>query len=141
MLDIKFIIENVNFVKDGLEKKGYTKDVLDLDALIALHKEINKLKTSSQSLAEEKNKLSNAIKSASSEERPSIIAKSKALGEEFKVLQEQLSVKQAEFDLMMLKMPNMPSPESPIGPDDSANVVRRKVGNIRTFEFTPRDHI
>ena len=141
MLDIKFIIENVNFVKDGLEKKGYTKDVLDLDALIALHKEINKLKTSSQSLAEEKNKLSNAIKSASSEERPSIIAKSKALGEEFKVLQEQLSVKQSEFDLMMLKMPNMPSPESPIGPDDSANVVRRKVGEIRKFEFTPRDHI
>lgn len=141
MLDIKFIIENVNFVKDGLEKKGYTKDVLDLDALIALHKEINKLKTSSQLLAEEKNKLSNAIKSASSEERPSIIAKSKALGEEFKVLQEQLSVKQSEFDLMMLKMPNMPSPESPIGPDDSANVVRRKVGEIRKFEFTPRDHI
>ncbi len=141
MLDIKFIIENVNFVKDGLEKKGYTKDVLDLDALIALHKEINKLKTSSQSLAEEKNKLSNAIKSASSEERPSIIAKSKALGEEFKVLQEQLSVKQSEFDLMMLKMPNMPSPESPIGPDDSANVVRRKVGEIRKFEFAPRDHI
>ena len=82
---------------------------LDLDALISMHKEINKLKTSSQALAEEKNKLSNSIKSASPEERPSIIEKSKALGEEFKVLQEQLNVKQADFDLMMLKMPNMPS--------------------------------
>ena len=67
MLDIKFIIENTDAVRNGLEKKGYTNDVLDLDALIALHKEINKLKTSSQSIAEEKNKLSNAIKSASSE--------------------------------------------------------------------------
>lgn len=141
MLDIKFIIENTDTVQDGLNKKGYTKDVLDLDALISLHKEINKLKTSSQAIAEEKNKLSASIKSASAEERPSIIAKSKALGEEFKVLQEQLAVKQADFDLMMLKMPNMPSPESPIGPDDSANVVRRKVGNIREFTFTPRDHI
>lgn len=141
MLDIKFIIENTDIIKDGLEKKGYTKKDLDLDVLIALHKEINKLKTSSQAIAEEKNKLSNAIKSASSEERPSIIAKSKSLGEEFKILQEQLNEKQAEFDLMMLKMPNMPSNESPIGPDDSANVVRRKVGEVREFSFQPRDHV
>ena len=141
MLDIKFIIENTDFVKDGLEKKGYTKKDLDLYAMIDLHKEINKLKTSSQSIAEEKNKLSNAIKSASPEERPSIIAKSKALGEDFKILQEQLVEKQKDFDLMMLKMPNMPSAESPIGPDDSANVVRKQVGKIREFSFQPRDHV
>ena len=136
MLDIKFITENLDLVQDGLQKKGYTKDVLDLNALLSLHKEINKLKTSSQSLAEEKNKLSASIKSASAEERPAIIAKSKALGEEFKVLQDELNAKQADFDLMMLKMPNMPSEQSPVGPDDSANVVRRKIGQIREFSFT-----
>ena len=31
MLDIKFIIENTDTVQDGLNKKGYTKDILDLD--------------------------------------------------------------------------------------------------------------
>jgi len=41
----------------------------------------------------------------------------------------------------MLKMPNMPSPESPVGPDDSANVVCRKVGEPRKFDFTPKDHV
>ena len=85
MLDIKYIAENPDVIKDGLAKKGYSKDVIDVDALIALYKDINKLKTSSQSLSEEKNKLSNSIKSASAEERPAIIAKSKALGEELKV--------------------------------------------------------
>lgn len=141
MLDIKYIAENPDVIKDGLAKKGYSKDVIDVDALIALYKDINKLKTSSQSLSEEKNKLSNSIKSASAEECPAIIAKSKALGEELKVEQEKLAAEQAKFDDIMLRMPNMPSAESPVGPDDSANVVRRKVGELPHFDFTPRDHV
>ncbi len=141
MFDIKFITENPDLVKEGIAKKGYTKEDLDIDALIALYKDINKLKTSSQALAEEKNKLSASIKNAAPDERAAIIAKSKAIGEEFKSEQEKLNTEQEKFDLMMLKMPNLPSPESPIGPDDSGNVVRRRVGELPHFDFTPRDHI
>ncbi len=138
---MKFIIENPDLVKTGLAKKGYGPDAIDIDALIALHKDINKLKTSSQSLSEEKNKLSNSIKNASPEERPAIIAKSKEIGEELKTEQEKLAVEQAKFDEIMLRMPNLPSPESPVGPDDSANVVRRRVGEPRKFDFAPKDHV
>lgn len=141
MLDIKFIIENTDLVKEGIAKKGYTKEDLDIDALIALYKDINKLKTSSQALAEEKNKLSNSIKTAAPEERAAIIAKSKSIGEEFKSEQEKLATEQEKFNLIMLRMPNLPSPESPVGPDDSGNVVRRRVGELPHFDFTPRDHI
>ena len=38
MPDIKFIIENRDIVENGLAKKGYTKEDLDLDVLIGLHK-------------------------------------------------------------------------------------------------------
>ena len=141
MLDIKYIAENPDVIKEGLAKKGYTKEDIDIDALIALYKDINKLKTSSQSLSEEKNKLSNSIKSASAEERPAIIAKSKAIGEELKVEQEKLAAEQEKYNNIMWRMPNMPSPESPVGPDDSGNVVRRKVGTPRVFDFKPRDHV
>lgn len=140
MLDIKYIIANKELVREGLAKKGYEK-VIDVDDLEKLYFNINKLKTSSQSMSEEKNKLSNSIKSATAEERPAIIAKSKEIGEELKKELEELDKLQAEFDLMMLKMPNMPSPESPVGPDDSGNVVRRKVGTPRTFDFGPKDHV
>ena len=140
MLDIKYIIANKELVRDGLAKKGYEK-IINIDELEQLYLNINKLKTSSQSMSEEKNKLSNSIKSASNEERPAIIAKSKAIGEALKKELEELDKLQAEFDLMMLKMPNMPSPESPVGPDDSANVVRRKVGTPRAFDFEPKDHV
>lgn len=140
MLDIKYIIANKELVREGLAKKGYEK-IINVDELEQLYLNINKLKTSSQSMSEEKNKLSNSIKSASNEERPAIIAKSKAIGEELKKELEELDKLQADFDLMMLKMPNMPSPESPVGPDDSANVVRRKVGTPRVFDFEPKDHV
>ena len=141
MLDIKFILENQKDVEEGLKKKGYTKNDLDINELIALYKDITKLKTSSQALAEEKNKISNSIKSANVEERQELINKSKALGEELKKEQEKLDAEQEKFKLLELKMPNMPSPDAPVGPDDSGNVVRRKVGEIPHFDFKPRDHI
>ncbi len=141
MPDIKFIIENKDIVQNGLNKKGYRKEDLDIDALIELYKKIAALKTSSQALAEEKNKLSAQIKSASNEERPSIIAKSKALGEEFKAKEEELSKFQEEFDLMMLKFPNLPSNDAPLGKDDSENVVVRYVGDKPDFDFEVKDHI
>ena len=140
MLDIKYIIENKPLIQEGLDKKGYGK-VISLDELESLYFEMNKLKTSSQAKSEEKNKLSNAIKSASAEERPAIIARSKEIGEELKKELEELDAVKAKFDEIMLRMPNMPSPQSPIGPDDSANVVRRKVGEPRKFDFKPRDHV
>ena len=140
MLDIKYIIENKPLIQEGLDKKGYGK-IISLDELEKLYLEMNKLKTSSQAKSEEKNKLSNAIKSASAEDRPAIIAKSKEIGEELKKELEELDAVKAKFDEIMLRMPNMPSPQSPVGPDDSANVVRRKVGEPRKFEFTPRDHV
>ncbi len=138
MLDIKYIMGNKDYVIEGLKKKGCK---LDINAMIDLYLEINKLKTSSQALAEEKNRLSNSIKSASPEDRPQIIAKSKALGEEFKKQQEELEAKQEEFNNMMLRMPNLPSPDAPQGEDESGNVVIRRVGELPKFDFTPRDHI
>ena len=140
MLDIKFIIENKELVKEGLRKKGYEK-IINVDDLIALHSAITRLKTSSQAKAEEKNKLSNSIKSASAEERPAIIAKSKALGEELKKELDELSAEQKKYDEIMLRMPNMPIPDFPVGPDESGNVVFRRVGEIPHFDFTPRDHV
>ena len=59
MLDIKYIIDNQNQVKESLTKKGFPSE--NVDNLISTYLEMNKLKTSSQALAEEKNRLSNSI--------------------------------------------------------------------------------
>ncbi|MBQ9035170.1 MAG: serine--tRNA ligase [Alphaproteobacteria bacterium] len=139
MLDIKFIADNTDWVKKSLARKGFEPE--KIDELLNVYYEMNKLKTSSQALAEEKNKLSNSIKAASAEERPAIIARSREVGEQFKAEQEKLAAVEAQFNDMILRMPNYPSAESPDGPDDSANVVRRKVGEIPHFDFVPKDHV
>ena len=139
MLDIKFIVENIEWVKSSLGRKGFPRE--KVDELVDAYQKLNILKTSSQSKLEEKNKLSNAIKSASAEERSEIINKSKALGEEIKAEQILLDEAQAKFNDLMLRMPNYPSEDCPDGPDDSANVVIRKVGEPRKFDFKPRDQI
>lgn len=139
MPDIKYIVEHVDEVKKSLGRKGY--EAAKIDALINQYKELNKLKTAVQAGSEEKNKLSNAIKSAPAEEKAAIIAKSKQIGEEMKEKQVELDKAQAEYDLMMLGLPNMPSADCPDGKDDSENVVIRKWGEPRKFDFTPRDHI
>lgn len=139
MLDIKFIADNTEQVKKSLARKGFA--AAKVDELLNAYYEMNKLKTSSQALAEEKNKLSNSIKSAANEEKQAIIARSKIVGEQFKLEQEKLSAWEEKFNDLMLRMPNYPSEESPDGPDDSGNVVRRKVGEIPHFDFKPLDHI
>ncbi len=140
MLDIKFITENQDLVREGLKKKGFEKKV-NLDELISLHSEITKLITSTQSKKEEKNRLSNSIKSASNEERPQIIEKSKKIGEELKAEEEKLSELQKKFDSELARMPNMPAPDAPVGVDDSGNKVIRKIGEPTKFAFEPLDHI
>ena len=140
MLDIKFIAENKELVKEGLAKKGYTAEQINIDALLALYKDVNKLKPP-LSLGRRENRLSNSIKSASAEERPAIIAKSKELGEQLKKEQEQLAEEQQKFDNIMWKMPNLPSPQSPVAPDETGNVVIKKVGEPTKFDFEPKDHV
>lgn len=137
-MDIKFVLENQKLIEDGFAKKGIKFDVT---GLIETYLAMNKLKTSSQALAEEKNRLSNSIKTASADERPAIIEKSRQVGEDMKAEQEKLALEQAKFDEYMWRMPNLPSNESPIGKDDSENVVRRKVGEPTKFDFEAKDHV
>ncbi len=139
MPDIKFIVENQNYVKAELGKKGFAAE--NIDRLVDTYARLNKLKTTSQALAGEKNRLSASIKSAAPDERPQIIAQSREIGEELKKQQEELDALQADYDLQMLRIPNLPSSDCPVGPDDSGNVVIRKVGTPRQFDFTPRDHV
>ncbi|MDR1026241.1 MAG: serine--tRNA ligase [Lactobacillus sp.] len=139
MLDIKFIIENKDLVQEGINKKGFKG--INLDELISLHQRINSFKTSSQSLREEKNRLSNSIKTASAEDRPAIIAKSKELGEDLKQEEEELANLTEQFNAQMMRMPNLPSPDAPQGKDDTENVVVRKNGEPTKFDFKPLDHV
>ncbi len=138
MLDIKFIRENSDIVKNTCKLKNVA---LDIDQLLALDKEVSSLKTEEQNLLTQKNGITAKIPKASAEERPALIAESKALDEKVKALKPRADKAEEELKNLMYLTPQIPSPKAPIGKDDNDNVEIKKSGVLPKFDFTPLDHV
>jgi len=138
MLDIKYIKENPEQVKKACELKGFK---CDIDKLLELEETVRSSSTEIQELQAEKNSLSSQIKSASNEERPAIIAKSKAAGEKIKELEANIEPLKAEYKDLLLSVPQIPSATSPVGTSDEDNVEIRVEGTKPEFDFEPLSHI
>jgi seryl-tRNA synthetase len=137
MLDIKFIRENTDLVKKTAADKNIDVDV---DKILSLDEEIRALKTKLQELSEQKNKLSDQIKSADPDNKGVMIEKSKAIGEQAKIIEADLKPKEEVFNQLMLWTPNIPADDVPIGESDEDNVVVRQAGDKPEFDFPVLDH-
>jgi len=135
MLDIKFIRQNSDLVKDAVKKK-FMK--VDIDRLLALDEKRRRLIQESETIKAAQNKLS---KSLSADKNELALKESKDLKERFKELEKELKIVQAEYDDLMSLVPNIISPDTPIGPDDSANKEIFKWGEPKKFDFKIKDHI
>src|SRR6185503_8459388 len=125
MLSLAFIRENPDAVRTAIAQKNVT---LDLDALLALDGEVRALKTRVDGLRAERNAISDSFKSAAPEERPALGAKAKAIGAEIGAAEAALGEKQAALDALLLRVPNIPWQGAPVGPDETANTIVRKMG-------------
>ena len=135
MLDIKFIRQNAELVKDAVKKKYMDVDV---NRLIELDKQRRKLITESETLKAQQNKL---LEKIAKEKNQAAMKKSKELKEKFKVLEKELNSVETEYKKLMWRVPNIPAPDTPIGPDDSANKEINKWGKPRQFDFEIKDHL
>ena len=133
MLDIKFIRENPDIVKNACRVKNFP-DVVD--DILALDKRIRELKTITETKTAEKNKISRAIPTA--ENKAELVAESKKISAEIADDMAELTEKQEKFNDLMHRVPQIPAASAPVGADDSANVEIRRVGTPREFDFTPR---
>lgn len=138
MLDIKFIRENSDTVKKACQLKNIN---LDIDALLAIDKEMVGLKTEEQNLLTQKNAITAKIPKASGEERPALIAESKVLDEKAKAIKPKADELELKLKEMMYLVPQIPSPKAPVGKDDGDNVEVKKFGELPKFDFTPLDHV
>ena len=127
MLDIKYIRENPDKVKKACELK-YKK--VDVDALLLADKEQADLKRELDELNRQKNEVA---KTRDAE-------KGKEVKEKIKVAQEKFDNANKIFTDLMEKLPSVPSDDTPIGKDDSENVVLRTWGEKPTFDFEPKEH-
>ncbi|KKQ95251.1 MAG: Serine-tRNA ligase [candidate division CPR2 bacterium GW2011_GWC1_39_9] len=129
MLDIKFIRENRDLVKKAVNLKEMD---VDIDALLELDMKRVELIKEVDNLRSEKK----------SDKRPSKeeIEKIKKIKEELTKKEGELRKIQDQFEDLMLRVPNIPSPDSPVG-DESANKEVSKWGELPKFDFPILDHI
>ncbi|MDR3208227.1 MAG: serine--tRNA ligase [Rickettsiales bacterium] len=135
MLDIKFIRENPDIVKWACKAKGFDDHT---DEVIALDKRVRELKTLTETKTAEKNKITKQIPSAA--DKKALIEESKKIGDEIASELAELDDKEKALRELLLNVPQIPSKDTPIGADESENVVTKKVGAPRTFDFAPRPH-
>jgi seryl-tRNA synthetase len=139
MLDRKFIIENVEAVKQNCANRNITADV---DKLVELEAARREKSTQAQDLNRQANEVSKKIGKAPPEQRD-------AIKEEGRKLREQKDAAQAEHDeleqqilAIQTLIPNMSHPDAPVGKDDKANLeLRRGKHEPPKFDFTPLDHV
>jgi seryl-tRNA synthetase len=138
MLSLQFIRENPDAVRKAIADKNVR---LDLDALIALDREVRSLKSEIDELRRQRNEISAGFKSAAPEERPALGAKAKEMGARSAEIERTLTDKGAEMDALMLRLPGIPWEGAPVGPDESFNQVVRTEGAVPRFDFEPLDHV
>lgn len=133
MLDLKFIRENPDIVKNACHVKNFP-DVVD--DILSLDVRVRELKTITQTKTAEKNKISKEI--PTSNDKATLIAKSKEISEEIANDMAELAEKEAILIDLLHRVPQIPDANAPIGTDESANVEVKRVGKPRAFDFTPR---
>lgn len=138
MLDIKFIRENPDTVKNACRVKGFEDKVYQI---LDLDEKVRKLKTLTQTKTAEKNKITAQIPKISSvPERMKLVVEATNISDEIKSELAELDTQESLLNDLLLCVPNIPNIDSPIGPDDKSNVVSSKTGEPRVFDFTPRAH-
>ena len=137
MLDLQFICDNRDTVIANCEARGIT---VDIDALIRLREERNKLNTAGDGLRREQNETSSKIPKASPEERPQLIELGKSL--KVKIADNESQQKEVEAELLEIhsQVPNITHPDVPTGGEDDASEIHLK-GEKPNFDFTPLDHV
>ncbi len=143
MLDLKFIRENPEIVKQAVRDKNEKADV---DEILKLDEERRKLLSEAEALKAQRNKASQEIGKLKKEGKNAdeAIAKMKEVSERIKELDEREKKVEAKLKELLLWVPNIPHESVPRGKDETDNVeVRRWLPEGFNFEKKPfvKDHL
>lgn len=127
MLDITFIRENPDLVKIAMQNKHCD---VDLDLLLRLADDRKKL---AGEVAEVNRKRNLAADARDAET-------GKRLKDESKEVEERYAALEKELVTLLVRVPNIPSVDTPVGNDESGNLVVRSWGEKPNFSFTPKAH-
>lgn len=138
MLDLKFIREHPDAVREAARKKRMECDV---DRILVLDREWRSCSAEVDELRARQKKAGETLRHASPEEREALVAEQREWKAQLKRLEERQGALRRQLDELLLTVPNLPAADVPEGEDDSDNVELRRWGEPRVFDFELRDHV
>ena len=140
MLDLKFVRENPDIVKQNIKNKFQDSKLPLVDEVIELDEQSRKAKTEADALRAERNSISKEIGKLMGQGKKDEAEEMKKLVNEKSAYLAELEAKEAEYNEKILKImmtiPNIIDPSVPIGKDDSENKELEKFGEpaLKPFE-------
>lgn len=140
MLDIKFIREHVETVKEGVAKKG--EDTSRVDDALALDEKRRQIVQRVEQLKAKRNAVSTEVakKKARGEDIASIFEEMRTVSDEIKSLDTELARVESDLRNVLLAIPNIPHPSVPVGRTPAENVVHATWGEPPIIDFQPKPH-
>jgi seryl-tRNA synthetase len=138
MIDIKELRDNPDAYIQAAQDKRIAADV---PKLLEVDGQLKEAKARLQEMATEKNRVGKSIPKLSGDEKNAALQQLSQLKEEEETHQNQVKELQPQFDALMLQVPQPADSDVPVGKDDTENVELRREGDIREFDFEPKDHV
>jgi len=137
MLDLKFIRDHPDQVREGLRK---LREDAPIDDILQADERRRALLAEVEQLKQQLNERSRQVARAAADERQALIAENRRLSERISDLDSQVREVEERLNHLLLLVPNMPHPDVPVGDGEQDNVVVRTWGEPRAFDFEPKPH-
>jgi len=140
MLDIRLIRENPALVRQALEKRGESRDIIGvLDSILEIDERYRSLLRRTEELRAKHNEMSRRL-GKNEEKSPQLITQMRQLGEQISSLQQQTKEAKGILDSLLLELPNIPHSSVPVGRSEDDNIVVRSWGKPEKLSFKPLPH-
>lgn len=139
MLDLAFVRENLEFVRQKLADRGAPDLLGDFELL---DRERRKLLVEAESLKARKNKVSDEIAALKKQKQDAsaLIAEMKSVGAEIAILDGKAKAQDEKLQETLKQIPNLPHESVPVGKSAEDNQEIRRWGEPRKFDFEPKAH-
>jgi seryl-tRNA synthetase len=138
MVDMRFIRDNPEVVREAIRKKHVD---FDLDDLLDKDRRLRELRVQIDELRATRNDRSRQIAKLADEEKKAAIAEMQAVVGRLKELEPSYDSLEKEISEQLLYIPLPPAESAPEGESELDNVELRKWGEPPSFDFEPRDHV
>ena len=139
MLDLKFIRQNADVVRQMLSDRGAE---VDLDRLLAADQQWLDAQKKVEDLRHRQNDVSKQIGhfKKQSQDASGLITEMKQVSNQIKQIGEEARQLKKEVNQVLMYLPNVPHQSVPVGSDENENLEIKRWGEIPSFDFTPKPH-